>query len=151
MKISHLHNLSLWWGDGSDAVVVLLMEANSLGVVKDGEEVRLDGVWVWGLTQDLKQGRIRHKEESWEHHPLLFQISKEQSNIRTEAKGWLWQTSLSGHYINTINVNSNSPFVSGPLHATYFLYFKWILVQYTFSKSYQTLSTNIKRYKFLDH
>ena len=55
------------------------MEFDRLDVVEHGEEVRLDGVRVRGLTQDLEQRRVRHEEKPREQQPLLLQVSVEQS------------------------------------------------------------------------
>lgn len=52
------------------------MELDSLEVVKHRQQVGLDGVGVTGLTQDLQQGGVRHKEESGEQQTLLLKVSK---------------------------------------------------------------------------
>ena len=51
------------------------MELDRLDVVKHGQQVGLDGVGVGRLTQDLQQGRVGHKEETWEQQPLLLQVA----------------------------------------------------------------------------
>ena len=38
----------------------------------------LDSVGVAGLTQNLQQRRIRHKEESGEQQPLLLQVARQR-------------------------------------------------------------------------
>ena len=43
---AHLNGLALRGDDGQYLVIVLLMELDSLGVVKDAEEVGLNGVGV---------------------------------------------------------------------------------------------------------
>ena len=72
---SYLNDLSFAGDDGHDKLILLLVEADVLGVVKDAEKVGLDGVRVTGLTQNLQQRRVRHKEESWEGQTLLFQVT----------------------------------------------------------------------------
>ena len=37
----------------------------------------LDGVRVWSLTQDLKEGGVRDKEESGEDETLLLQVTRQ--------------------------------------------------------------------------
>lgn len=69
---THLDSLSLRRRDCSDAVIILLMELNCLNVIKNGEEVCLDGVGVRRLAQDLKKCRVRHEEEPWEHHSFFL-------------------------------------------------------------------------------
>ena len=56
------------------------MEAHVLGVVKDAEQVGLDGVWVAGLTQNLQQGRVRHEEEPREGQTFLLQVPVSNGN-----------------------------------------------------------------------
>ena len=62
----------------SDAVILLLMEGHSFGVIKDAEKMSLDSVRVRGLAQDFKKGRIRDEEESWEDQPLLLEVAGER-------------------------------------------------------------------------
>lgn len=52
------------------------MKTDSFYVVKDIEEVGLDGVGVGGLTQDLQQGCIRDEEEPRKQQPFLLQIAE---------------------------------------------------------------------------
>lgn len=72
---SYLNDLSFAGDDGHDKLILLFVEADILGVVKDAEKVGLDGVWVTGLTQNFQQRRVRHKEESWESQTLLLQVT----------------------------------------------------------------------------
>ena len=65
----------------------LFMEGDCGDIIKDGEEVSLDGVSVRGLPQYLQQGWVRHEEEPGKYQPLLLQISWEQGNI--EQRGTL--------------------------------------------------------------
>ena len=51
------------------------MELHCLDVVKDRQQVGLDGMWVTGLTQNLKQGGVGHKEESREQETFLLQVA----------------------------------------------------------------------------
>lgn len=51
------------------------MELNGFDVVKNVEEVGLNGVRVRGLAQDFQQGRIRDKEETGKEQTLLLQIA----------------------------------------------------------------------------
>ena len=60
-----------------DPVILFLMEGDSLDVVKDTQEVGLDGVGVRSLPKDLKQGWVRDEEEPREHEPLLLQVARE--------------------------------------------------------------------------
>lgn len=55
---------------------MFLMEFDSLNVVKHRQQVSLDGVGVTGLTQDLKQGRVRYEEKSWKEQSLLLKVSR---------------------------------------------------------------------------
>ena len=57
------------------------MELDGFEVIKHGQQVGLDGVGVTGLTQDLQQGRVRHKEESREEESLLLQVPKEKHSL----------------------------------------------------------------------
>ena len=52
------------------------MEADILGVVKDRQQMGLDSVGVGGLAQDLKQGRVGHKEEAGEAETLLLKVAE---------------------------------------------------------------------------
>ena len=72
---SYLNDLPFTGDDGHDKLILLIVEAHVLGVVKDAEKVGLDGVRVAGLTQNLQQRRVRHKEESWEGQTLLLQVT----------------------------------------------------------------------------
>lgn len=54
------------------------MKADSFDVVKDVEQVGLDGVGVRGLAKDLKQGGVRDKEEPRKQQSLLLQIAERQ-------------------------------------------------------------------------
>lgn len=56
------------------------MKSNSFDVVKDVEEVSLDGVGVRGLAQDLQQGCVRDKEEPRKQQALLLQIAEREDN-----------------------------------------------------------------------
>ena len=47
------------------------MEGDGGDIIKDGEEVGLDGVSVRGLAEYLQQGGVRHEEEPREHQPEL--------------------------------------------------------------------------------
>ena len=80
----YLDSLTLRRLHSEDDIVVLLVEFDSLDVVEDTEEMCLDGVGVTCLTQDLQQGRVRHKEEPWEQQPLLLQVP-DQQQIRLVA------------------------------------------------------------------
>ena len=53
----------------------LVMEAHTFDVVKDVEEVGLDGVRVGGLAQDLQERGVRHEEETREQEALLLQVA----------------------------------------------------------------------------
>lgn len=50
------------------------MELNGFDVVKNVEEVGLNGVGVGGLAQNFQQGRIRNKEETGKEQTFLLQI-----------------------------------------------------------------------------
>ena len=62
----------------SDPVILLLVESDSLDIVKYAEQVGLDGVRVGGLPEDLEEGRVRHEEEAREDEPLLLEVSRER-------------------------------------------------------------------------
>lgn len=61
-----------------DFVVIFLVKLDVFGVVKDAEQVRLDGVRVAGLPENLKQGRVRNEEESREQKTFLLQVAGEE-------------------------------------------------------------------------
>ena len=77
-KQTYVYDLSLWGLDGQDAVVILLVEPDGLGVVKDAEEMSLDGVGVRRLTQDLQKGGVWHEEEAREQQTLLLKVPVNQ-------------------------------------------------------------------------
>ena len=45
----------------------------------------LNGMRVGRLPQDLQQRRVRNKEETREHHPLLFQVSEKKMTFYVVA------------------------------------------------------------------
>ncbi len=53
------------------------MESDRLDVVKDTEQVGLNGMRIRGLAQDLQEGWIRHKEKPWEDETFLLQVACE--------------------------------------------------------------------------
>ena len=59
------------------------MEADTLDVVEDVEEVCLDGVRVRRLAQDLQQGGVGDEEEARKQQPLLLQVAARQRNQPT--------------------------------------------------------------------
>ena len=58
------------------------MDGDGGDIIKDREEVGLDGVSVRGLAEYLQQGGVRHKEKPGKYQPLLLQISWIGANIR---------------------------------------------------------------------
>ena len=72
---THINGFSLGWRHGEDDLVLFLVEFDRLDVVEYGEKVRLDGVRVRCLPQDLQQRRVRHEEKPREQQPLLLQVS----------------------------------------------------------------------------
>ena len=64
--------------DGQDLVVLEVVELDAGRVVEDGQQVRLDGVRVGRLTEDLQQRRVRHEEEARERQPLRLQIARQR-------------------------------------------------------------------------
>ena len=72
---TYINGLSLGWRHGEDDLVLFLVEFDRLDVVEHWEEMRLDGVRVRRLTQDLQQRRVRHEEKPQEQQPLLLQVS----------------------------------------------------------------------------
>lgn len=56
----------------------LIMKADSFDVVKDVEQMSLDGVRVRGLAKDLQQGCVRDKKEPRKQQPLFLQIAERQ-------------------------------------------------------------------------
>ena len=48
--------------------------------------MRLDGVRIRGLTQDLQQCRVRHEEKPREQQPLLLQVPVENVQILEQKK-----------------------------------------------------------------
>jgi hypothetical protein len=63
-----------------DLVVRLVVERDVMDVVKQAREVVLDRVRVTRLSEDLKQHRVGHKEETREHESLLFEIPASQTD-----------------------------------------------------------------------
>ena len=61
-----------------DAIVFLLMKCHCLRIVKDTEEVSLDGVRIRGLSKNLQEGRIRNKEEPREDESLFLKVASER-------------------------------------------------------------------------
>ena len=61
----------------------LVVEADTLDVVEDVEQVSLDGVGVGGLAQDLQQGGVRHEEEPREQETFLLQVAGNTSTVVT--------------------------------------------------------------------
>lgn len=62
------------------------MKLDRFDVVKDIEEVGLDGVGVRGLAQDLQQGRVRDKEKTWKEQTLLLQIAVHPHDLKKKKK-----------------------------------------------------------------
>ena len=50
------------------------MKLDRLGVIKDAQQMSLDGMRITSLTKDLKKGGVRHKEETWEEETLLLKV-----------------------------------------------------------------------------
>lgn len=64
----------------------LFMEADTFDVVKDVEQVSLDGVRVRCLAQNLQQCRIWYKEETWKQQTLFLQIPvKQKTSLKLAA------------------------------------------------------------------
>lgn len=59
------------------------MKADSFDVVKDVEQVSLNGVGVRCLAKDLQQGCVRDKEEPRKQQPLLLQIAEREHESLT--------------------------------------------------------------------
>ena len=60
-----------------DAVVVFFVERDSLDVIKDTQQVRLDGVRIGRLSENLEEGGVRDEEETRENQSLLLQVPRE--------------------------------------------------------------------------
>ena len=58
-------------------VVILLVEVHCLDVVKHTQQVRLDGVGVGSLAENLEKSWIRHKEEPRKDQSLLLQVARQ--------------------------------------------------------------------------
>ena len=74
---AYLNGLRFSGVDVGDTIILLFMEGNFIHIVKHTQQVCLDGVRVRGLSQDFKEGGVRHKEEPWEDKSLLLQIASE--------------------------------------------------------------------------
>lgn len=117
--------------DVSDAIVFLLVEGDSLDVVKDAQQVGLDGVGVRGLSENLKESRVRHKEEAWEDESLLLQVPSEglltELQLLQEMREQLTQcliTHATRHHIGNLvglceNLNPRLVDISKPLGFLY--------------------------------
>ena len=62
----------------SDAIVFLLMEGDRLNVVKDAQQVSLDGVRVGSLPKNFQQSWVGHEEETREDESLLLEVTSER-------------------------------------------------------------------------
>ena len=56
----------------------------------------LDGVRVRGLSQDFKEGGVRHKEEPWENESLLLQVASERLLAEFQLFQEVWQQLAQG-------------------------------------------------------
>lgn len=70
--LTYLDGLPFWGIDGQDFVIFFLMELDSFGVIKDTEQVRLNGMRITGLPKNLKQGWVWDKEEPGEQQAFLL-------------------------------------------------------------------------------
>ncbi len=92
-QILHAYLNSFWFSgkDVSDSVIVLLVEGYGLDVVKDAQQVSLDGVGVRRLSENLQEGRIRHEEETREDEPLLLQVASEGLLAELQLLQEVWE------------------------------------------------------------
>lgn len=81
-KHEKLNPKVVWWKKRNH----LFMKLDRFDVVKDIEEVGLDGVGVRGLAQDLQQGRVRDKEKTWKEQTLLLQIAVHPHDLKKKKK-----------------------------------------------------------------
>lgn len=80
LNTTYINSFIFWGVNGQNLVIEFFVELDGLEVVKHGQQVGLDGVGVAGLTQDLQQGGVRHKEESGEQQTLLLKVSMGENN-----------------------------------------------------------------------
>ena len=66
-------------------MMYLFMEADRFNVVKNIEEMGLDGVGVRGLAKDLQQGRVGDEEETREQQPFLLQVSERKNSFLNDV------------------------------------------------------------------
>ena len=60
-----------------DAVIIFLMEGDSFDIVKQTQQMGLNGMGVRSLAKDLQEGRIRDKEETRKDESLLLKVASE--------------------------------------------------------------------------
>ena len=53
------------------------MELDHLGVIKDAQQMGLDGVRVGRLAENLQEGRVRDEEETREQKTFLLKVAAE--------------------------------------------------------------------------
>ena len=53
------------------------MELDHLGVIKDAQQMGLDGVRVGRLAENLQESRVRDEEETWEQKTFLLKVAAE--------------------------------------------------------------------------
>ena len=73
----YLNSLGLPGVNVGDSVVLFLMEGDSFNVVKHTQEMGLDGMGIWSLSEDFKEGGVWDKEETGEDEPLFLKVAGE--------------------------------------------------------------------------
>lgn len=75
MTTTYRYSLAFTGNDRDHSIVILVVEANLFGVVKDTQQMCLNSVRITRLTKNLQQRWIRDEEEPREEQPLLLQVS----------------------------------------------------------------------------
>ena len=70
--------LPLVGDDRRDVRLLLLVELDEHDAVEDGLQVRLDGLRVGALREDLEERRVGHEEEAREGGALLVEVARER-------------------------------------------------------------------------
>ena len=86
-----------------DPIIILLVKIDRLNVIKDTEEVSLDGVGIRGLPQNLQEGRIRDKEEPWEDQSLFLEVASERFLTEFQLLQKMWEKLPECLVTNTAN------------------------------------------------
>ena len=73
-QTTYINLLSFRADNGQNLIISLLMKLDRLGVVKDAQQMRLDGMRITSLAKDLKKGGVGDEEETWKEETLFLQV-----------------------------------------------------------------------------